>query len=357
MGSGNGSDIVMTNELRATRAADSSAPVVDNNPRLLDEVRQAREKPPAEPLMVLAQATVPVTRGPGGVPVLQGNPNQLPDRAYPGGIGPDVQDVQTLIDHIPGPQGYAAQVAFSSFLKNYNTRVTESTIPKSLPLFDLPTNKEADRKYVWDKLDHWSLKHDVDMYSKKDYGPFTGRDLRPNTDTAPGGGKLPPMFFAVGLDKENKPVDILEYYKSSAGNKYREQYQFNYEKVVDGRMRVTVYNWMDSTLTRDAGPREVIGNKLNTLEGVSQYYYDPNSGKCTEALYYNGYNMKKPMVDLKFNNGQVQVSERNANSGEMTPWSTPQQGVDAIRTARNKGAKLNFFNLLGPGLPDLPNGQ
>jgi hypothetical protein len=255
-----------------------------------------------------------------------------------------------------------AQVAFALFLKNYNSRVDESQIPKSLPLFDLPKTSETNRQFVWGNIDHWQLKHDADLYVKSDHGPLGTRDMRPNTDQSPGGGKLPPMFYAVGVDKENKPVDVLEYYNPGTGSKYREQYQFKYEAVADGRMRVTVFNWMDSSLTRDVGPQEVIGKTLNTLEGVSQYYYDATTGKCTEASYYKGWMLQKPRdqwlpdVTMKFTDTQVSISDRDGRSGQMKPFYTVAP-ADAILTVRAKAGTLNFFNLLGPKLPDLPNGN
>lgn len=304
-----------------------------------------------------SETSVPVVSGKDGTPTLVGNPNRPIDQQYPGGIGPDVNQVRDLINDIPGPQGFAAKQAFALFINNYNSRVNESQIPKQLPLVDLPQANDASSQFVTGYLDHWQLKHDVDLYSPISDGPFAGRNMRPATDVAPGGGKRPPMFYALGLDAANRPVDMLEYYNPGTGTKYREQYQFRYENMPDGGKRVTVYNWMDSTETTDIGIQKVIGNKQNTLEGISQYYFSAN-GYCSKAVHYDGQMLLQPkdqwqpLVDIKFQNGQAIVSDRDGLSGQMLPY----KAVDDF-TLRQKAQYFSMYNMLGPKLQDIPNGK
>jgi hypothetical protein len=235
------------------------------------------------------------------------------------------------------------------------SRLSDSELPKSLPLQDLPAQTEANRQFVWANVDHMVLENEHDLKSKQDYGWFGNRDLKPVSDVAPNSGSAPGTDYAVALDKTNRPVDVITYYNPGTGNKYLEQYQFKYDQVADGtnRSRVTVMDWKDSTETQDVGPQQIIGNKLNTLEGVSQYYYD-NTGKCVEALYYKGSLMNgakaawKPTLDMKFNAGQMSISEQNPRSGEMTPFYTPSNDYENALTTRSKVATLKFFDLLGP---------
>jgi hypothetical protein len=65
------------------------------------------------------------------------------------------------------------------------------------------------------------LHYDVDLYARERYGSLGTRDLRPNTDTAPGGGKLPNSFFAVSLDAARRPLDVLKYYDPGTGIRYQ----------------------------------------------------------------------------------------------------------------------------------------
>jgi hypothetical protein len=232
-------------------------------------------------------------------------------------------------------------------------RLTDKELPTSLVMQDLPAASEANRKFVSANVDHMILENNDALSTAQNYGWFGNRDLKPTSDVAPNSGSRGGTDYAVTLDKANKPVDVLAY--QNPGNKYVEQYQFNYGQLTDGsnRSRVTVYDWKDSSQTTDVGPQQVIGNKLNTLEGVSQYYYD-TTGKCVEAVYYNGWALKgaksdwKPVVDMKFQNGQISISEQNPRSGEMTPFSTPSNSKEAALTVKYKAANLKFFDLLGP---------
>jgi hypothetical protein len=303
-----------------------------------------------------SETSVPVVSSPDGTPTLIGDPSRPADGKYPGGIMPDSDELRRMINTVPGPQGQMAKQAFNLFISNYNSRVNESQIPKQLPLVDVPSGSDAGADFVPKNIDHWQLKHDVDLYSKISTGGLAGRDLRPHTDRGPAGGKLPPMFFALGLDAKNRPIDLLEYYNPGTGTRYREQYQFRYENMPDGGKRVTVYNWMNAAETQDVGPRKVIGGKQNTLEGISQYYFDP-TGNCKEALHYDGKMMTpgkpasdwKPLIDIKYQNGQAYVSNRDGVSGDMTQ----PQAVDDY-TLRQKAAYFSMYDLLGPKLQPIP---
>jgi hypothetical protein len=233
--------------------------------------------------------------------------------------------------------------------------LSENELPKSLPMQDLPAQTEANRQFVWANVDHIILENEAGLTQKQNYGWFGNRDLRPVSDVAPDSGSAPGTDYAVALDKANRPVDVLTYYNPGTGNKYLEQYQFKYGQLADGtnRSMVTVMDWKDSTQTSDAGPRQIIGNKLNTLEGVSQYYYD-STGKCVEALYYQGWAMNgpkanwTPALDMKFGAGQVSISEQNPRSGQMSDFYTPSSPAETALTVRSKAATLKFFDLLGP---------
>jgi hypothetical protein len=256
-----------------------------------------------------------------------------------------------------GPAPAAKAVARADGQGNLSVlnRLADKELPTSLVMQDLPAASETNRQFVSANVDHLILENNDALSTKQDYGWFGSRDLKPTSDVAPNSGSRAGTDYAVTLDKANRPVDVLAYQNPGTGNKYVEQYQFNYGQLTDGtnRSRVTVYDWKDSTQTNDVGPQQVIGNKLNTLEGVSQYYYD-STGKCVEAVYYNGWALKgpksdwKPVVDMKFEAGQISISEQNPRSGQMTPFSTPSNSSDAALTVRYKAANLKFFDLLGP---------
>jgi hypothetical protein len=274
---------------------------------------------------------------------LQPYAGQHPRGDYPGGKGTpqDVENARKAIDQIPGIPGRAAQGAFDEFDQNYQTRVAENKLPASLSMTDVSdaVNKAAT---------NWQLHYDVDLYLKEQHGPFGVRDLRPNTDVAPGGGKLPRNFFAVGLDSAGRPVDVLNYSDLGSGTRYQSQYQFRYDAlsaadnspiIPDGGRRVTVQNWVDGETNNDrlSGPKQVIGNRENILAGVTQYYYDA-SGHCVEALYFRGSEFlkapgqRRPIEDMKF----------------------PQGLADQSIEERTRASRIDFFDLLGPRLTQAP---
>ena len=256
----------------------------------------------------------------------------------------------------PGTPAGAAKGDQNSGVIQVFSNIDDKVFPKNLPLLDIPAQTEKNRQYVWGNVDHLELHTAGELYTASNYGALGKHDLRPASKTAPLNDGSQSNLYAVALDKGGKPVDILQYYDPGTGTKYQEQYQFKYDQLAGGTntTRVTVMDWKDSKQTTDVGPQQIIGNKLNTLEGVSQYYYDA-TGKCTEALYYNGWSMNapradwKPAVDMKFNGDQLSISERNANSGQMTPFYTPATKYEADLTIQAKAAKLKFFDLLGPG--------
>ncbi len=294
------------------------------------EVGEAKPAPASKDALVL--------KNEAGVIFLKPYPGQLPLRDYPGGRGTeqDVNDTREALGTVPGPAGVASRQAFELFDKNYNSRANENTTPTMLALTDVP-------KSVSDKVTNWQLHYDVDLYQREAHGPLGVRDLRPRTDVAPGGGKLPKDFFAVGFDAEGKPVDVLKYDDPGTGSRYLGQYQISYETLADGTgRRVTIKNWVDADMNREklSGPQQVIGNRLNTLAGVTQYYYD-NDGKIVDARYYQGSTMLldrsqwKPADDMRYSDGLA--------AGTMEE--------------RTRASRMDFFNLFGPRLPDVRNGQ
>lgn len=279
-------------------------------------------------LPVYSSPEASVKRDQLGNVILHPQYGQVPLRDYPGGLSnaQDVNQTQNLIDQIPGRAGFAARTAFQAFKTNYNSRLGENTLPTSLTVSEAPS--------IVEQAPHWKLHYDVDLYATERYGRFGIRDLRPRTEIFPGSNKQPDSFFAVALDQELKPVDVLQY---QTNGHYQGQYQFGYERLDDGRRRVNVRHWVDTDQNRSSlvGPKAYIGDHQNTLAGVSQFYYD-QVGHCTEALYYPGYtflnqdrNQWKPTVDMQFPNGRV--------SG------TPEE--------RSAASRIDYFNLLGPRLP------
>lgn len=268
-----------------------------------------------------------VTRDQQGSVTLRPPYGQVPLRDYPGGLSnaQDVKQTQELVDRLPGNAGLMTQAAFQLYKTNYNSRLGENFLPTALKVTEAPTNAQL--------APHWKLHYDVDLYATERYGRFGVRDLRPRTETFPGSNKQPGSFFAVALDSELKPVDVLQY---QSNGRYQGQYQFIYERLDDGRRRVNVRHWLDTQDNRNSmvGPTAIIGDHSNTLAGVSQFYYD-QVGHCTEALYYPGYaflrdrSQWQPMVDMKFPQGRV--------SG------TPEE--------RSAAARIDYFDLLGPRLP------
>ena len=302
---------------------------------------------PAPPLVPKSSTPVPepkadppsrdaiVRKDAAGTLYLQPYPGQLPLRDYPGGKGSpqDVDDARKVINQIPGPTGAVAREAFDLFDKNYRSRVGENKTPTLLALTDV-TAKMAE------KVTDWQLHYDVDLYNKEIHGPLGARDLRPNTDKFPGGGKMPKSFFAVGFDAQGKPLDVLKYDDPGTGSRYLGQYRIQYDDLTDGSgmHRVTVKNWVDADMNKPkiTGPQEYIGNRLNTLAGVTQYYYD-SAGHCVDAQYYTGATLQLPpnqwvpTDEIKYPNGQAYQSTEE----------------------RQRASRMDFFDTFGPRLPEI----
>jgi hypothetical protein len=307
----------------------------------LGRIQNAGGGPPAanktivpEPRAELASPDAVVTTGGDGIPVLHPYDGQGPLRFYPGGKGTpeQVEATRKLIEgaseHLRGLAGPAA-LAYELFVRTYNSREGENHIPQSLSLSDAPDfGKDA----------RYQLHYDVDSYVKEDHGPgMSARDMRPKTEISPGIGKLPDNFFAVVADKNNTPLDVLQYDNPGTGTRYDGQYRFNYQTNPDGTSKISVLHFV-APWVKDANPMDLkerdIAGKPNFLAGVSNYYYDSNH-HCIEADYYSGVDLKanpqaKPIQSMRFVDGRV----------------------DGTFEERGHAGQLDFFDLLGPRIPD-----
>jgi hypothetical protein len=269
-----------------------------------------------------------VTSGADGIPVLHPYPGQARLRYYPGGKGTpeQVAEARKIISRLPGP----AEPLFELFDKTYNSREGENHTPGALKLDDAP-NFGPNAGY--------QVHFDVDMYVREDHGPgMNARDLRPTNDVAPGSGKRPDNFYAVVSDKRNgnRPLDVLVYDDPGTGSHYKGQYIFQYKNNPDGTSVTTVNHFVPpdvATGNAMIGKDVLIANKQNELIGTTRYYYDAQH-RCIEADAYRGSDLKQPnpqpFTKMRFVDGQV----------------------NGTITERQQATQFDFFDLLGPRLPD-----
>jgi hypothetical protein len=264
-----------------------------------------------------------------GTPILHPYAGQARLRDYPGGKGTpeQVAEARKIFAHMPGP----AAPLFELFDKTYNSRVGENHTPGALKLSDAPAFG-PDAQY--------QLHFDVDMYVREDHGPgMNARDMRPVNDVAPASGKRADEFYAVVSDKDNKPLDVLEYDDPGTGSRYLGQHMFNYRQNPDGTSVTSVLHFIPSWLAQSQGldgKDRPIAGKPNVLAGVTKYYYD-SAHHCVQAEFYSGANIKDspqpaPTQTMKFVDGRV----------------------DGTITERERASKFEFFDLLGPRIPDEP---
>jgi hypothetical protein len=162
--------------------------------------------------------------------------------------------------------------------------------------------------------------------------------MRPTSDgNAPGSGKRPGDFYAVIADKkDNRPLDVLVYDDPGTGSHYKGQYLFQYKNNPDGTSVTTVQHYVapdvassNAMIAKDS----TVANKQNELAYTTRYYYDAQH-HCIEADAYRGADLKnpapQPFAKMRFVDGQVN--------------GTTEERADAT--------KFDFFDLLGPRLPD-----
>jgi hypothetical protein len=277
----------------------------------LGRIEQANGGPPPHYGLIVTDPPRPdfrspdavVTSGADGIPVLHPYPGQARLRNYPGGKGTPEQVAQAreIISRLPGP---------------------------AEPLFEL-----------FDKTYGYQVHFDVDLYVREDHGAgMNARDMRPTNDVAPGSGKRPDNFYAVISDKshKNRPLDVLVYDDPGTGSHYKGQYIFQYKDNPDGTSVTTVKHFVPpdvATGNAMIGKDAEIANKQNELIGTTRYYYDTQH-RCIEADAYRGSDLKQP-------NPQPFAKQRFVDGQ-----------VNGTITERQQATQFDFFDLLGPRLPD-----
>ncbi len=257
------------------------------------------------------------------VPVLRGDPNRRAPE-YPGGIGPDARDVGGLMS----AAGAGPRVLWEMFTRTYNSRAKENVLPSQLPLEQVAPQALA-------KIDHWMLMGDSDMSQPRpEYG---NRNLRP-------GPEQKGNVFAVGLNKDGNPINIVEYYWGDKQMIYAGQYQISYSKDNYGMMhsRIDHYN---AERPGAIGPRAVIGNSVNVYEGTTEYVSN-SQNQVLSVRKFDYINPNVPKVGVEFDSNGAHKIWRDANSGTLREQAVAPNMVR--QTVDSLANHFYFRNLYGP---------
>jgi hypothetical protein len=258
------------------------------------------------------------------VPVLHGDPNR-PAPEYPGGIGPDARIIGRTMDAAgPGPR-----VMWELFTKTYNSRSKENVLPSNLPLVEVAPQAQA-------KIDHWMLMGDSDLNQPR--AEYNNRNLRPGPDKEPG------HIFAVGVNKEGNPINVVEYYWGDKSVVYAGQYQIAYSRDNQGLMhsRIDHYNADQSSIP---GPRAVIGQSRNVYEGTTEYISN-NQNQVISMRKYDYINPGVAKVGIDFDQAGAHKVWRDSNSGRLVEQAI--NPVQVKQTVNSLAPQFYFRNLFGP---------
>ncbi len=258
------------------------------------------------------------------LPVLHGDPNRRAPE-YPGGIGPDA----ALTGRIVSAAGPGPRLLWELFTKTYNSRAKENVLPSQLPLSEVAPQAQA-------KIDHWMLMGDSDLSQPR--SEYNNRNLRP-------GPEQKGHVFAVGVNKEGNPVNVLEYYWGDKEMIYYGQYQISYSRDNQGYMhsRIDHYNAKDQTAA--PGPRAVIGNSLNVYEGTTEYVSN-NQNQVVSMRKFDYINPNVPKVGIDFDHNGAHKVWRDANSGRLMDQAI--NGNMVRQTVNSLSPQFYFRNLYGP---------
>ncbi|CAN5384171.1 hypothetical protein BH10CYA1_BH10CYA1_52210 [soil metagenome] len=258
------------------------------------------------------------------VPVLHGDPNR-PAPEYPGGIGPDAR----ISGRIISSAGPAPRLLWEMFVKTYNSRAKENVLPSQLPLVEVAPAAQA-------KIDHWMLMGDSDMSQPRP--EYNSRNLRP-------GPEQKGNVFAVGVNKEGNPINVLEYYWGDKQMIYAGQYQISYSKDNHGMLHSRIDHYKTDAPAA-IGPRTAIGQSMNVYEGSTEYVSN-NQNQMLSVRRFDYINPNVPKVGVEFDSNGAHKIWRDANSGTLREQAiAPNMVRQTINSLSNQ---FYFKNLFGPG--------
>lgn len=257
------------------------------------------------------------------IPILHGDPSR-PAPEYPGGIGPDAPVTGRII----GATGPAGRVLWEMFTKTYNSRAKENVLPSQLPLVEVAPQALA-------KIDHWMLMGDSDMSQPRpEYG---NRTLRP-------GPEQKGNVFAVGVNKEGNPINVLEYYWGDKQMVYAGQYQISYSKDQYGLMHSRIDHYK-ADQPGAIGPRAVIGQSASVYEGTTEYVSN-NQNQMLSVRKFDYINPNVPKVGVEFDSNGAHKIWRDANSGTLREQAVAPNMVR--QTVDSLSSHFYFRSLYGP---------
>ncbi|RTL38878.1 MAG: hypothetical protein EKK48_20825 [Candidatus Melainabacteria bacterium] len=266
--------------------------------------------------------TQPELRRPD-VPVLRGDPSR-PAPEYPGGIGPDARMTGAVISSMGG----GPRVLWEMFTRTYNSRAKENVLPGQLPLVEVAPQALA-------KIDHWMLMGDSDMSQPRaEYG---NRNLRP-------GPEQKGNVFAVGVNKEGNPINVLEYYWGDKQMIYAGQYQISYSKDNYGLMHSRIDHYK-ADQPGAIGPRAVIGSSVNVYEGTTEYVSNDRN-QMLSVRKFDYINPNVPEVGVEFDSNGAHKIWRDGNSGTLREQAVAPNMVR--QTVDSLSNHFYFRNLYGP---------
>lgn len=257
------------------------------------------------------------------VPVLHGDPSR-PAPEYPGGIGPDARLTGAVISSLGG----GPRALWEMFARTYNSRAKENVLPSQLPLVEVAPQALA-------KIDHWMLMGDSDMSQPRpEYG---NRNLRP-------GPEQKGNVFAVGVNKEGNPINVVEYYWGDKQMIYAGQYQISYSKDNYGLMHSRIDHYK-ADQPGAIGPRAVIGSSVNVYEGTTEYVSN-NQNQVLSVRKFDYINPNVPKVGVEFDANGAHKIWRDGNSGTLREQAI---APDLVRqTVDSLSNHFYFRNLYGP---------
>ncbi len=258
------------------------------------------------------------------VTVLHGDPNR-PAPEYPGGIGPDAQ----ITGRIISSAGPAPRLLWEMFTKTYNSRAKENVLPSQLPLVEVAPAAQA-------KIDHWMLMGDSDMSQPRP--EYNNRNLRP-------GPEQKGNVFAVGVNKEGNPINVVEYYWGDKQMIYAGQYQISYSKDTYGMMHSRIDHYK-ADAPGAIGPRAQIGQSMNVYEGSTEYVSNQQN-QMLSVRRFDYINPNVPKVGVEFDSNGAHKIWRDGNSGTLREQAIAPNMVR--QTVNSLNNQFYFKNLFGPG--------
>lgn len=229
----------------------------------------------------------------GGMTVDDKNPGAIPP-AYD--KVPHDQDARTLRPILRNMSPAAAGL-YELYLKTYTDRSGENKVPNSIMIAEMHEGVKAQVKTM-------DLVGDSEMMQPT----HNGRMLHPD------GRKRPGDFYAVLSDKQNDPVNILEYTQGKDGPKFLQQWIFDSQVNEQQGLQRTVISHFVNQNQPLYRPREQQGQVADVFAGKTEYTYS-RDGKMVMAAKYNA--QQQPEVVVDFRGPQPTMKLRDPNSGQL----------------------------------------